>query len=72
MNDFFFAAKGPLYMKETVHNMLHDEDGAVTVDFVVLVAAICTLGLIVVQIITGGVEGVSNDIVEFLNNQVAE
>ena len=49
-------------------NFLRDQDGAVTVDFVVIVAAICTLGLVVVVAISGGVTNVSNFIVDFLAN----
>lgn len=39
-----------------------DDDGAVTVDFVVLTAAICTLGLIVVGLFSGGLTGLANEI----------
>ena len=46
----------------------NDESGAVTVDFVVLVGAICTLGLAVVLIISGDVQGLTNKITSFLGN----
>lgn len=45
------------------------EDAAVTVDWVVLTAAIVTLGLVVITIITGGVVGHGNSIETHLRNQ---
>ena len=51
-----------------VSKFLSDERGAITIDFVVLVAAISTLGLVIVVTISGGVEDVSDYIVEFLAN----
>lgn len=39
-----------------------DEDGAVTVDWVVLTAAIVGLGLIVVQAVAPGVQGLAGNI----------
>lgn len=44
------------------------EDGAVTVDFVVLTAAICTLGLIVVLAFSGGATDLANEIEVALDN----
>ena len=55
-------------MKKLLKSFLNDEEGAVTVDFVVLVAAICTLGLVVVVIISTGAVDLANDIEDFLNN----
>lgn len=55
-------------MKRLLKSFLNDEEGAVTVDFVVLVAAICTLGLVVVVIISSGAVDLANDIEDFLNN----
>ena len=40
----------------------NDEDGAVTVDWVVLTAAIVGLGIAVYGVISGGIEDLSNDI----------
>ena len=40
----------------------NDEAGAVTVDWVVLTAAIVGLGLVVMQTVGAGVEDLSNDI----------
>ena len=55
-------------IKRLLKSFLNDEEGAVTVDFVVLVAAICTLGLVVVVIISSGAVDLANDIEDFLNN----
>lgn len=41
---------------------LSDESGAVTVDWVVLTAAIVGLGLAVMAVVSGGVEDLSGDI----------
>ena len=45
---------------------LKDEDGAVTVDWVVLTAAIVGIGLIVLQVIRGGIIQAASDIREEL------
>ncbi|MEM8848416.1 MAG: hypothetical protein AAGE03_00130 [Pseudomonadota bacterium] len=45
-----------------------DESGAVTVDWVVLTAALVGLGLAVMTVVRGGVQDVSNDIDESLRN----
>lgn len=42
--------------------LAQDEDGAVTVDWVVLTAAVVTIGLIVVNIIRGGIYEAASDI----------
>ncbi len=55
-------------MNDLITRFLSDEDGAITVDFVVLVAAICTLGLVIVLIISGGATDLANDIENFLGN----
>ncbi|MHA3977708.1 hypothetical protein ACW9UR_08510 [Halovulum sp. GXIMD14794] len=44
------------------HRFEQDEDGAVTVDWVVLTAALVTLGLIVMNIIRGGIYEAASDI----------
>ncbi|KJZ18258.1 hypothetical protein [Loktanella sp. S4079] len=49
-------------MKTQVTRLLQDDDGAVTVDFVVLTAAIATLGLTVVTQFTGGATSLANEI----------
>jgi len=46
-----------------------DEDGAVTVDWVVLTAAIVGLGIVVLGSVTSGVTNLSSDIQDNLTNQ---
>ena len=48
---------------------IKDEDGAITVDFVVLTAAIVTLGLVVGVAISNGAGGLANDIKNELDSQ---
>jgi len=55
-------------IKNFLNKFVNDESGAITVDFVVLVAAICTLGLVIVVIISSGAVDLSNDIENFLDN----
>ena len=55
-------------MKRFLQTFVKDEDGAITVDFVVLTAAICTLGLIVVLSFSGGATDLANDIEAVLGN----
>jgi len=45
-----------------------DEDGAVTVDWVVLTAAVVGLGIAVVTAVKGGAEGMGNNISAALEN----
>ncbi|PRY25096.1 hypothetical protein CLV78_102274 [Aliiruegeria haliotis] len=45
-----------------IKNFRNDEDGAVTVDWVVLTAAIVGLGIAVLTAVEGGVESVTNEI----------
>jgi len=49
-----------------------DEDGAVTVDWVVLTAAIVGIGLIVLNIIRSGVYDAASDIYSSLTNAIGE
>ena len=44
-----------------MQNFVNDETGAVTVDWVVLTAALVGLGLAVMAVTSGGVENLSND-----------
>jgi Flp pilus assembly pilin Flp len=48
-----------------------DEDGAVTVDWVVLTAAIVGLGLVVMTTIRPGIEGAANSIKADLDDAAA-
>ena len=50
-------------------NFLKNEDGAVTVDWVVLTAAIVGLGIAVMTSVGGGVTDLSGDIATELTNQ---
>ena len=49
-----------------IKNFILAEDGAVTVDWVVLTAAIVGLGLAVMAVVSGGVENLSTDIAQEL------
>ena len=49
----------------------NDEAGAVTVDWVVLTAAIVGLGIVVMGVVGGGIEDLSADIVTELDNTTA-
>lgn len=50
-------------------NFTRDEDGAVTVDWVVLTAAIVGLGLAVLSSVSGGTTSLANKISSNLANQ---
>ncbi|PXW72638.1 hypothetical protein C7964_101752 [Loktanella sp. PT4BL] len=56
-------------MLNFIKNFRSDEDGAVTVDFVVLTAAIVVLGLAVGAAISSGAQDLANDIEETLDGQ---
>ena len=58
-------------MYNFIKNFSNDEDGAVTVDFVVLTAAIVVLGLAVGLAISNGATGLANKIENALDNQSA-
>ena len=45
----------------------NDEAGAVTVDWVVLTAAIVGLGIVVMNTVGGGIQGLGNKVVTNLN-----
>ena len=47
----------------------NDESGAVTVDWVVLTAAIVGLGMVVMSTVGGGIEGLGKKIVTDLNQR---
>ena len=49
----------------------NDESGAVTVDWVVLTAAIVGLGMVVMQTVGGGITGLSEEIVGELDDTTA-
>ncbi len=56
-------------MLNFIKNFRNDEDGAVTVDFVVLTAAIVLLGLAVGTAISTGAEQLANEVQTALNEQ---
>ncbi|PRY25098.1 hypothetical protein CLV78_102275 [Aliiruegeria haliotis] len=47
---------------DLIRSFRNDEDGAVTVDWVVLTAAIVGLGVAVLTAVEGGIESVTNEI----------
>ena len=49
-------------MTKLFKNFVADESGAVTVDWVVLTAAIVGLGIAVLSTVSGGMETISNNI----------
>ncbi|MDZ4135118.1 MAG: hypothetical protein U1D06_05925 [Paracoccaceae bacterium] len=49
-------------------NFSNDESGAVTVDWVVLTAAVVGLGLVVMAAVKPGISGLSTDIATSLTN----
>ena len=49
-------------MTNMIQNFISDESGAVTVDWVVLTAALVGLGLAVMAVVSGGVENMTNQI----------
>ncbi|MGX0875864.1 Flp pilus assembly pilin Flp [Roseovarius sp. MBR-154] len=49
-------------MNTFIKNFLNDEDGAVTVDWVVLTAAIVGLGIAAITAVNGAVVGLGQDI----------
>ncbi len=49
-------------MTNFMNAFIADESGAVTVDWVVLTAALVGLGLAVMAVVSGGVENLSSDI----------
>lgn len=58
-------------MLNFIKNFRNDEDGAVTVDFVVLTAAIVVLGLAVGTTISNGAGGLANEVIDQLDAQGA-
>jgi len=53
---------------EMIKSFAKSESGAVTVDWVVLTAAIVGLGLAVMAVVSGGIEDLSSDISDTLTN----
>ena len=59
------------WMKQFINSFASEEDGAVTVDFVVLTAAITMLGFIVVTTFSPAATDLANDIEVALDNMNA-
>ena len=55
-------------LQNFIKKFFNDESGAVTVDWVVLTAAIVGLGLVVMQVVGGGIETFGAKIVTDLEN----
>lgn len=56
-------------MQNFMNAFIRDEDGAVTVDWVVLTAAIVGLGIAVYGVVSGGIQDLSQDIDTQLTGQ---
>jgi len=52
-------------------SFMHDEAGAVTVDWVVLTGAVVGLGIVVMDTVGAGIENLGQKIVDDLNNRNA-
>ena len=59
-------------MLKFIENFRNDEDGAVTVDFVVLTAAICLLGTAVVTTFSPAARDLANDIDSAVDNTATD
>jgi len=55
-------------MARATKNFVSSEAGAVTVDWVVLTAALVGLGLAVMSVVSGGIENLSGDISQALTD----
>ncbi len=59
-------------MRNLISTFFQDDDGAVTVDFVVLTAAICLLGFVVVTAFSGSAVDLANGISVAMDNMQTE
>jgi Flp pilus assembly pilin Flp len=59
-------------MLNAIKTFAADESGAVTVDWVVLTAALVGLGLAVMTVISGGLENLTGDINAVLADNIAQ
>ena len=55
-------------MKRFLEKVIHDEDGAVTVDWVVLTAAIVGLVVLITAAMQGGAVGLSDKVSGFMSS----
>ena len=67
----FLEREHAMKLKTFINKFFNDESGAVTVDWVVLTAAIVGLGLVVMTTVGGGIETLSGDIVTNLGTHSA-
>ena len=51
-----------MYLANALKSFINNESGAVTVDWVVLTAAIVGLGIVVMKLVGGGVETLSGNV----------
>ncbi len=58
-----------MIFKNLLKSFKNDEAGAVTVDWVVLTAAIVGLGIVVMTTVGGGIENLSADVVTDIEGQ---
>jgi Flp pilus assembly pilin Flp len=56
-------------LRLTTAHYFRSEDGAVTVDWVVLTAALAALGIATTLVVSGGVENISGDVASQMANQ---
>lgn len=61
-----------MFIKSVISHFCKSEEGAVTVDFVVLTAAIVGLGVAATAVVSGGVSDLSTDVDGQLNAQVIQ
>jgi len=59
-------------MMKFIENFRNDEDGAVTVDWVVLTAAVVGLAVAAYSTISGGADNLTNSTAGYLNQQNLE
>jgi Flp pilus assembly pilin Flp len=60
-----------LKLRKLFKSFRADESGAVTVDWVVLTAAIVGLGMVVMKTVGGGIEGLGTKIVDDLGQRAS-
>jgi Flp pilus assembly pilin Flp len=58
-------------LQNFINKFFNDESGAVTVDWVVLTAAIVGLGMVVMTTVGGGIEGLGDKVVADLDGRTS-
>ena len=59
-------------MKENIFQFLEEEEGAATVDWVVLTAAVVGLGTVAVDTVQDGIEALASDIATAISTKVVD